>query len=150
MHVKTREQEHIDAALLFMKQAATAISQRRFEDYFDLVDSFDLEVEYLDEMSVEGGCEYWAENAREFATLYYLHAMNFFYGALVKVVRKEADKQTLDDADAMIWLMLEQAELFAEQINGVTKNDLLFFAEIHAKLSNYLTELYRQYYGTAI
>ena len=146
MHVKTREQEHIDAALLFMRQAAVAISQRRFEDYFDLVDSFDLEVDWLDDMSVEGGCEYWSEHAREFSTLYYLHAMNFFYSALIKVIRKEADAQTLSDAEGMIWLMLEQAELFAEQIKDVTKDDLLFFREIHAKLSNYLTEIYKQYY----
>lgn len=141
------EFKSIESAGYFITQAVRALNKLAFEDYLEYIDSYNLECQYLDSMSVEGGCEYWAQYGREFATLYYYHATAFCLSGLYKIFKGEADDFTVPDSQAMIYLMMEQTEFFLTHQEPVRVVDYDFLHKQRQALCNKLEQAYTKVYG---
>lgn len=141
------EFKSIETAGYFITQAVRALNKLQFDDYLEYIDSYNLECLYLDNMSVEGGCEYWSQYGREFAALYYYHATSFCLSGLYKIFKGEADQFTVSDSQAMIFLMMEQVEFFLSNQEPKQVVDFDFLARQRQSLCNKLEQAYTKVYG---
>lgn len=141
------EFKSIETAGYFITQAVRSLNKLEFDDYLEYIDSYNLECQYLDNMSIEGGCEYWSLYGREFAALYYYHATAFCLSGLYKIFKGEADDFTVSDSQAMIFLMMEQVEFFLTHQEPKQVVDYQFISKQRQALCNKLEQAYQKVYG---
>jgi hypothetical protein len=113
---KSDEQSIIDASRHFLFSALDSLSAGNFDDYLELMDSYNLECKTLDDMSVEAGCDHWYEYSFQYMWLYYLHAIATYMNTTYLIFTDQYDERDIHSADGMIFILLEQAIDFLKKV----------------------------------
>lgn len=106
------EQQSVDAAKQFLMSAIDALHKLNFDDYNELMDSYNIESKLLDDMSVEAGSDHWDEYAYQYMQLYYYHMIATFCHAKYLLFSKQCEEKDIHQADGILDVLCEQAKDF--------------------------------------